>query len=364
MEEKNISKKQSEIEKKIYEYYQQTVEERMKKEISLDADEVTLEGLKKNIAIYKEQADDLALFTPKLNSESEKQKREQSVKEKCQLEEVIEWKQEEIQSYKRQEENLREIMNWVKSLPLDKINESKGESEENSESEKLKMLQVQEMERKRIASELHDTAAQSLIAVYNKMELCYHLIDIDSIRAKLEIQTTKKYIKDIIAEIRETIYNLRPMSFDDIGLDTTLSQLVDKIKNDSHIGVSMVNQEILEECLHDNLVKLTLFRILHEACINVVKHAKAKTLSVLFEKKDNILSMVIEDDGVGFDVILTEKGQEKDNLGYGIPMMRERVYLLSGTMQIESRIGIGTKITINIPLLEEDKYVCKSNNSR
>lgn len=350
MEEKNTSSKQKEIEKKLFEYYQQTVEERMKKEISLDADRVKLENLKNYIAVYKEQADEFALFTPKLNSESEKQKREQLVKDKYQLEETIEERKEEIDSFKKKEESLREIMNWVKSLPLNKIKNDKSSYEEDDDYEKLQMLQVQEMERKRIANELHDTAAQSLIAAYNKMELCYNLIDVDTIRAKLEIQTTKKYMKDILAEIRETIYDLRPMSFDDIGLDITLNQLVDKIKTESNIKVSVMNQGILEESISDNIVKLTLYRILHEACINVVKHGKATKLSIEFEKKDNILVIVVSDDGVGFDVKKVEEQQKQDNSGYGIPMMRERVYLLSGTIHIESEVERGTEITINIPL--------------
>ena len=337
MEKKNTSIKQKEIEKKLYEYYQQTVEERMKKEISVDANKVTLENLKKKISIYKEQTDELALFTPKLNTESEKRKKEKWIREKCQLEDSLEQMRKEIDS-----------------LPVLETKDGKNFEEENPKLEKLKMLQVQEMERKRIASELHDTAAQSLIAVYNKMDLCNSLIDVDSVRAKLEIQTTQKYIKDILSEIRETIYNLRPMSFDDIGLDTTLSQMVEKIKCQSGLKVTIENQQILEELVSDSLVKLTLFRIIHEACMNVVKHAQATKILVVFNYKDNILNIMIEDDGTGFDVTLMEKKQERDNSGYGISMMKERVYLLSGSMEIDSKIDVGTKIIIKIPLLEED----------
>ena len=354
MEKKNTSIKQKEIEKKLYEYYQQTVEERMKKEISVDANKVTLENLKKKISIYKEQTDELALFTPKLNTESEKRKKEKWIREKCQLEDSLEQMRKEIDSYKNKEENLRKIMNWIDSLPVLETKDGKNFEEENPKLEKLKMLQVQEMERKRIASELHDTAAQSLIAVYNKMDLCNSLIDVDSVRAKLEIQTTQKYIKDILSEIRETIYNLRPMAFDDIGLDTTLSQMVEKIKCQSGLKVTIENQQILEELVSDSLVKLTLFRIIHEACMNVVKHAQATKILVVFNYKDNILNIMIEDDGTGFDVTLMEKKQERDNSGYGISMMKERVYLLSGSMEIDSKIDVGTKIIIKLPLLEED----------
>ena len=89
--------------------------------------------------------------------------------------------------------------------------------EKNEIVENTEMLEFREAERKRIADELHDTTVQDLICLSQQLEIAYYYMDKDPIRARLEVASSRKKIKDIINQMRETIYDLRPMAFDDIS---------------------------------------------------------------------------------------------------------------------------------------------------
>ena len=108
-------------------------------------------------------------------------------------------------------------------------------NEEDSELFNRVLLETVEGERQRIARDLHDSTVQSLTSLLHKTELCLKLLDIDPIRCKLELTSHGKILKDIINELRNMIYNLRPMSFDDIGFNITVERALDKLKNANNI---------------------------------------------------------------------------------------------------------------------------------
>ena len=220
---------------------------------------------------------------------------------------------------------------------------------------KIMMLEIQEMERQRIARELHDSTTQNLIALINKLELCNSLMDVDIIRCKLELQSTMSYLKNIISDIRSTIYDLRPMSFDDIGMDVTMKQFVEKIRNDYNKKIVFIDKDnILQQPNLKKILKLTLFRIIQESCNNALKHAQAENIQVLIKKENTLMSIEISDDGVGFDTNQLKNIKREDNSGFGLAMMKERVNLLSGSIYIDSEIGKGTSILVKVPFLEEE----------
>lgn len=347
-----INEKKKNIEESVFAYYKKIVDERMKKEISLESNEKHLEEVKKNLAYFKEQVDEFEIFTPKVNYSLEIEKKESLAKEKQQLEEQIAKEKEEIEDIRVREADTRNLMSWIKSV---KVVEEEQEDKFEIDKEKIYMLEIQEMERKRIARELHDSATQNLIALYNKAELCCNLVDIDGIRCKLELQSMMKYLRSVIDDIRETIYDLRPMSFDDIGMNVTINQFVEKLKKDTNKKIVFTDSEnILDGYNLKSVVKLTIFRIIQESCNNAVKHSQAENINVEVKKEGELLSVMISDDGTGFDVSMLDNLKRQDNSGFGLSMMRERVYLLSGEFNINSEIGRGTVITIKVPFLEED----------
>ncbi len=213
-----------------------------------------------------------------------------------------------------------------------------------------KLLETQEAERQRIARELHDSSVQSMTGLVHKAELCYRLIDIDPVRCKMELKNMSKFTKEIIDELRDMIYNLRPMSFDDIGIDTAIERNLARLQDGSDTVINYYVQGSSEEM--SPVVGLTLLRIIYEACSNAVRHANAKEVNVRLIYSEDHIDLSIEDDGDGFE--LDNMRVSDDRTGFGLPIMKERIFLLSGDMDIQSELGKGTTITITVPLKVED----------
>ena len=161
------------------------------------------------------------------------------------------------------------------------------------------ILQTLEGERQRIARDLHDSTVQSLTSLLHKTELCIKLLDMDPIRCRLELSSQGKILKDIINELRNMIYNLRPMSFDDIGFDVTVERALDKFKASNNVRC---NFKILgEPYVIDSLVSLTLLRVIQEACSNSIKHGNASEIDVVLKYDTENLILNIKDNGDGFN---------------------------------------------------------------
>lgn len=228
---------------------------------------------------------------------------------------------------------------------------SSMDSEADSIELRMAVLKAQETERQRIARELHDVTAQNLTALVHKTEFCSKLIDVDPLRCKLEMMTLNKYLRDSIEDTRNMIYNLRPMSFDDIGFHITVERFLDKLR--SNTTVQFIYKEIGESYPIDPVISITLLRIIQEACNNAVKHAEAKQVTVTLSYSTERLCLRVEDDGVGFDISKISSKANEDNSGFGLSVMKERVYLLSGNFEIESSEGEGSKIIVTIPMNKE-----------
>ncbi|MFQ8776379.1 MAG: sensor histidine kinase [Roseburia sp.] len=153
--------------------------------------------------------------------------------------------------------------------------------------------------------------------------------------------------------MRGLIYDLRPMSFDDIGFDITVERALDKFKRFNNINCTYKIEG--KPYSIDNVVQITLLRVIQEACNNAIKHAEASNLQVCMKYLNNKLRLVIVDDGKGFDVNTIRSVSRDDNTGFGLSMMKERVYLLSGKLDIQSSPGNGCTICATIPILKEEK---------
>ena len=353
LEEKIMTsgQKKKQIEEKIFAYYKEIADDRIKEEFALESKEKHLEELKKHIAYFKEEVSELEIFTPRANYSLDAEKKQNYIKEKQQLEEEISIGKENLEVLIKKEADFRNTLSWLKTIQL--VEEKKDKFE--TDNEKLMMLEIQEIERQRIARELHDSSTQNMIALINKLELCSNLMDVDIIRCKLELQSTMNYLKTIIGDIRSTIYNLRPMSFDDIGMDVAIKQFIDRIKSEHNIKTVFIDEDsIFKQNKLKSILKLTVFRIIQESCNNAIKHAEAENIQVIVKREKTFLFIEINDNGVGFDTNQLENINREDKSGCGLSMMKERVYLLSGTIKINSEIGKGTSILVKVPFLEED----------
>lgn len=216
----------------------------------------------------------------------------------------------------------------------------------------LYLLEIQEIERKRISNELHDTTVQNLTMLVHKAELCEQLIDKDVLQAKLELLTMKDTLRKTIQELRNIIYNLRPMTVDDLGLTETIERFISKKEYESHeMKISCIIQG-KEPNNIKSIIIITLLRIIQELYNNAEKHASAKKFEIFIEFQKDSIALRIIDDGVGFsfdEVSLNEKN-------FGISIMRERVSMLSGRIEIDVEKGKGTKVYIEVPIEQEETY--------
>lgn len=212
----------------------------------------------------------------------------------------------------------------------------------------LSILEAQEIERQRIARDLHDSTVQNLTSLVHKAELCVKLIEIDSIRARLELAAMSNTIKTVINDMRGIIYNLKPMSLDDIGLTVTVERYASRLMDLNNINIIVRSTEETKE-IHP-VIKLTLFRIIQEACNNVIKHANATTINIDIDYSDYKVNVSIKDNGSGFNINNSHGDGHGHSSSFGLSIMRERISLLSGTVDIKSEKGIGTTVTVSAPL--------------
>lgn len=208
-----------------------------------------------------------------------------------------------------------------------------------------KMIEMLETERKRIVSELHDTSLQDIAHFVHKIELASLYIDRDPVRAKVELSAVSKGLHNVIEDIRSTIFNLRPMTFEDLGLKASFERLLDLLNADKQYFMDIDIDDI--SCETDDYFCITLYRVVQECLLNIRKHSDAT--KVLFHCKKDIdkYDIVIQDNGKGFTM---EEAEDKSNNHFGLALIHEGVGLLGGTIHVSSIVGKGTTIEIMIPI--------------
>lgn len=200
----------------------------------------------------------------------------------------------------------------------------------------------QEVDRQRIARELHDTSLQTLAHLSQQCELASLYMDKDIIQAKLELASICDNLDRVIDEIRSVIFDLRPMQFDDLGFKQTIERLADQLKFSSDLKFVLDLDEIYSD---DSSMLLNLYRVIQEACNNIIKHANASTVHIIIKNTEDKISISILDDGEGFDV--SDDHQLENH--YGLRIMRERMESINGSFTIDSEKNKGTKILITLP---------------
>lgn len=217
------------------------------------------------------------------------------------------------------------------------------ESLQQSQIFGAKIIKAQEEERRRVSREIHDGPAQAMANIVFRAEVCERLIDIDIVRAKTELRDLREQVRQCLKETRKIIFDLRPMTLDDLGLVPTIKRFVNTVKERS--GITFEVRVMGEEKRMDSYREIGLFRIIQEAVNNVEKHSKATDMEVRIEFRRTFVTVVVEDNGQGFDI-----SQNIGSESFGLMGMRERMNLLKGEVSIKSEIGQGTRVFIKLPL--------------
>ncbi|HNV95936.1 MAG TPA: histidine kinase [Bacteroidales bacterium] len=211
------------------------------------------------------------------------------------------------------------------------------------EEEKIKrissLIDGQEMERKRLARDLHDSLGQMVLAANLKLEQSKNS---DDKQLKNKIIETQELLKIIIKELRVISNNLTPSVLINFGLNEGLNNICNETKINTGINIQYKFENIDEKTISEK-DQIYIYRIVQEAINNITKHSKAQNAIVSLYKKQNNINLCIEDDGCGFSLNQKSKGN-------GIANLQERVKLLNGSIEIETEPGAGTRIKISIPV--------------
>lgn len=216
----------------------------------------------------------------------------------------------------------------------------------------FRIIRAQEEERQRVARDIHDGPAQTMSNLVLKAELCERLIDVDANKARQELQNLKRVVRECLQDVRRIIYDLRPMSLNDLGLVPTLQRYVLTFQEETGIEVSFKTKGVYDDIRP--AISLTVFRVVQEAINNIKKHAEAQNVVINLEFLDKELRLYIYDDGKGFRVEELKDRNKNINSGFGLISIRERIGLLNGEFQISSEEGKGTRLNILIPLNNDE----------
>jgi signal transduction histidine kinase len=205
-----------------------------------------------------------------------------------------------------------------------------------------KVIAAQEEERKRIARELHDDTGQALTSLMVRLKRMNEACAVPALQPQIE--ELRQLMAATLDGVHAMSLELRPKALDDLGLDAALQRYVRDWQVHHGVEVDLLVLG-LETGRLPPAVETALYRIIQEGLTNVARHAEARRVSVVLERRDNLVRVIVEDDGIGFD---TRQPVARDRLGlYG---MQERAELLSGHLTIESAPGQGTSVFVEVPV--------------
>ena len=204
-----------------------------------------------------------------------------------------------------------------------------------------RVVEAQELERRRLARELHDETGQALTSIMLGLKSLEDAVDGED--ARRSVANLRELVVATLQDVRRLAVELRPKVLDDFGLVPALERLTESFAEQTEIDVRFESGLGDERLPAD--VETALYRIVQESLTNVVKHAHARVVSIVLARKPDAVALVIEDDGRGFDPADKREG------GLGLEGIRERVGLLEGKLQVESREGAGTTIVAEVRLI-------------
>jgi signal transduction histidine kinase len=213
-------------------------------------------------------------------------------------------------------------------------------SERVSRDAVRRVVEAQELERARLARELHDETGQALTSILLGLKPLEQTAANDEARAA--VASLRELVVSTLQEVRRLAVELRPSALDDFGLASAVERLAASFRDQADLQVDFEAQ-LGEERLPRE-VETALYRIIQEALTNILKHAGASRVSILLTRRDGSAAAIVEDDGSGFDPSATSDD------GLGLVGMRERVGLVGGRLRIESTSGSGTTVRAEVPL--------------
>ncbi len=207
------------------------------------------------------------------------------------------------------------------------------------------LLDSQELERGRIAAELHDGLSQTLAIIKNRAMLSLSRPD-DQDHSLEQLHEISEASAEAIDEVKDIIYDLRPIQLDHLGLTGAIEDIAEKVAAVN--GLRLIKDVADIDNLFPKPWENSIYRIVQESLNNIVKHAQATEVRVSVSRSGSEVSIIIQDDGVGFEPNATGVSSRRN--GFGLLGLSERAKLLGGHAGVEAAKGAGTKLIIVLPL--------------
>ncbi|HTZ98591.1 MAG TPA: CHASE3 domain-containing protein [Terriglobales bacterium] len=204
-----------------------------------------------------------------------------------------------------------------------------------------RMMTAQDDERRRIARDLHDDLSQKL--AYLAMDLSKLALKPNSQELQKELLSLRGRAHEASDTVRHISHQLHPSVLDDIGLEAAIEQYCEEFEDRSEIATHFTARDVPDSIPRE--VASSVYHIFQESLRNVSKHSRAEKVFVMLESVEGVLRLTVKDEGVG---LAPEKLQTGRSIG--IIGMKERAYLVNGTLSVDSRVGEGTEVTVSVPL--------------
>ena len=207
------------------------------------------------------------------------------------------------------------------------------------------IIENQENEQKRIAKDVHDGIGQMLTGLkYNLESIDFKHVE----KAEAKVEQLKHQAEDIIKGVRTATFNLAPPELTDHGVVSAITKLTQELTKFTGKNIVLYSKTNFNQRL-DSLVEINIYRITQEAINNAIKYADSTHIIVTITHTEKMLSIVIDDNGKGFNPNKVEKKKNGDG-GMGLTFMQERITYVNGRIFINSAPNKGTKVTLNVPL--------------
>jgi two-component system sensor histidine kinase DegS len=265
---------------------------------------------------------------------------------------VMRGQSEKLESDKKHLEKYKELLERVVDSVTPgnqkSIRTNSGKNQNTVEA----IIQAQETERQRLSRQMHDGPAQALSNFILQTEIAVRLFDIDQEKAKEELATLKNSATSAFQQVRDFIFELRPMMLDDLGLVPTLKRYIEAFKEQTETSIRLTVNGV--ERRLESYIEVIIFRAIQEILDYDVRHEKANQISVQMNISESNIKVTIDDNGKGID---TETVFE--NSGVGLKVIKDRIEMMGGYLEIDSRAGKGSQVIFQVPAGSSGQAVFK-----
>jgi two-component system sensor histidine kinase DegS len=254
---------------------------------------------------------------------------------------------EKLQSDQRNLERLAELQRRLRDLagygdlPTAGPRRSGGGDQPNV----IRVIQTEEAVRQSLVRKMHDSVASAISNFILQAEICQRFFDVNPDRARAELNALKNSAGTTFNNVKDFIFDLRPMMLDDLGVVPTLRRYVETFQEKNGIPVPITVTGV--ERRLESHIEVTIFRNVQELLTNALNHAQATKIQVSVDLAPNQVTAVVEDNGSGFNADEAVNGNTRT---IGLSTLRERTEMLGGSLNIQSRPGQGTRVECTIPI--------------